>query len=256
MEEIDGRAMWEYFGAYDNPKEEPPAKDLVDADTITTGGTRMHVFWDEEKGEAVYDFVGSRMKNTDLKWDRDVQGFLFEVQEELEDWYAELKICTEHNRNGTIFRAHPNYRQLGQWNDWVMVDWGRSGQCPCEIWCFLDLEELPEGVKVKVGGAVVEKGTYAVVEASEYDEDNRGSSDLFRPLIKECRERNEDGAIAKRQFYLADVESFVDAIAVIPDVPGKNGDKLRYFLVTPRREWAGIFRDWVGDEHNLDDMTD
>ena len=28
---------------------------------------------------------------------------------------------TEYKQNDEIFRAHPNYRQKGPWNDWAMI---------------------------------------------------------------------------------------------------------------------------------------
>ena len=37
-----------------------------------------------------------------------------------------LRLGTEYNRGGTIFRAHDNYRQLGPWYDWVMLRWERE----------------------------------------------------------------------------------------------------------------------------------
>ena len=37
-----------------------------------------------------------------------------------------LRLGTEYNREGTIFRCHDNYRQLGPWYDWVMLRWERE----------------------------------------------------------------------------------------------------------------------------------
>jgi hypothetical protein len=34
-------------------------------------------------------------------------------------------LYTEYHRCGTIFRAHPNYRSMGPWNDWVTVQFER-----------------------------------------------------------------------------------------------------------------------------------
>ena len=35
--------------------------------------------------------------------------------------HCHIKLYTEENRDGTIFRAHGNYRGITKWHDWVMV---------------------------------------------------------------------------------------------------------------------------------------
>ena len=66
-------------------------------------------------------------------WDLDVIMFHLDLQELVQDLLpnGELEIFTEHTRDGTIFRGHPNYRGSGPWRDWVLVDWGEaSGHQP------------------------------------------------------------------------------------------------------------------------------
>ena len=38
----------------------------------------------------------------------------------------ELEVCTELHHGDTVFRAHPNYRGLGPWHDWVMFHYEKS----------------------------------------------------------------------------------------------------------------------------------
>jgi hypothetical protein len=38
-----------------------------------------------------------------------------------------VKVITEYSRGGSLFRAHPNYRQLGPWYDWAMIRWAKEG---------------------------------------------------------------------------------------------------------------------------------
>ena len=68
--------------------------------------------------------------------------------------------------------------------------------------------------------------------------------------IKEAEELNQDGTISRRRFYLADVESIVAAACVIPDIGHEN--KLRYFLLTQRKEWASQFVRWLEQPSNID----
>ena len=42
---------------------------------------------------------------------------------------------------------------------------------------------------------------------------------------------------------MADVEAFFAPLCVVPDIGGDQ--KLRYFQVLPRKQWADIFMDWL-----------
>ena len=100
-------------------------------------------------------------------------------------------------------------------------------------------------------GLPSKRACYAVVESTAYEED-APTSDIFVPCVKEAKELHPNGEIAKRQFYLADVEAFLDPVAVIPDIGHAN--KLRYLQVKPRTAWAEGFVQWLQEPHNLDEM--
>ena len=42
--------------------------------------------------------------------------------------YLSFRVYTEEHRHGQIFRAHYNYKDLGRWNDWVMLAWEGSAK--------------------------------------------------------------------------------------------------------------------------------
>ena len=161
MLEIDGFPLWEYYEGYyledpDEMVEMEGGEDATDAGTtakgeVATGGGRIHVWYQDDTHSAYWDFVRQDTRPQGaMGWDAEVVDFLAAAQHRLKPWlHAELSIRTKHKRNGQIFRGHPKFRQNGLWNDWVLVDWGASGCCPAEIWCFLDLRELPKrGIKV------------------------------------------------------------------------------------------------------------
>ena len=211
----------------------------------------------------MFKFVGSRMKNQELvHWDRDLIHYLYFVQEAIRAHIPDMVIRTEHSRDGQIFRGSPNFRQSGLWNDWVVVDWGAGeGHLPNEIWCFVDLSALPNGVTLNIGDVMVQKGVYAVVESGAYleqqseamQEIHATTSDLFRPFFKDG-EMTDEGEMKRRKFYLADVDAFVEPVCVIPDVG--NEVVTKYFQVVARKEWANIFTAWLEQPHHYDDMTD
>ena len=278
-EEIAGRKLWDYFDGYscnetddsmeitdenprmDNDNDELDNDDVnleqnqESEDVVFTGGALWHVYLDEDLDEIQFKFPGSRMKNQDnVCIDANVLEFLFNLQERINPWMERLEIRTEHKRNDQIFRAHPQYRQLGLWHDWVLVDWGPDGKFPAEIWAFVDLSMLPDGVSVEYGGIWVKKGVYAVVESADYieDEDEVGLSDIFIPVIKEVGEVANNGYVTKRRFYLADVEAFLEPIVVVPDIG--SVPRCKYFQVKSRALWAKDFIDWVEMPHYHDEI--
>ena len=52
--------------------------------------------------------------------------FLNDLSVEEQYLGIELKGFTEYNRHGKIFRAHPDYRNEGPWNDFAMIAWSKD----------------------------------------------------------------------------------------------------------------------------------
>lgn len=239
MAELDGKTMWEYFVL---DQDRGPLNFVETPDNEgerDTGGAAMKVCEDED-GEIIAKY--RRSNGRDVVWGDDIVEFLGNLQTKVQQEVGipSLDIRTEHKRDGKIFRAHPNYRNKGIWNDWAIFDWGKHwGKLPCEIWCFVDFSEAGDDFSFRFADCHVQRGVYAVIESSSYEEIPEypvaRESELFTPIIKE------------RQFYLADVESIVDTCCVIPDVGSPN--HLRYFTVEPRRKWAALFVEWLMERH-------
>jgi hypothetical protein len=277
MEELKGNKIWNYFERESREFQDENGGLLAtgqvqqqvpqaQVNKIRTEGTRIKVQQRADTGEAYASFPDSRMANQEgIKWDQDLVDYLFDLQQN-HFWplLGNMPILTEHHRDGFVFRGHPNYRQLGHWHDWVLVDWGAEEPQPCQIWCFVDLSGLPDGFHVHLDGIRVEKGTYAVVESAPYHQDEpqyypndnriRRVSELFRPCIKEVAALNGNGSIAKRQFYLADVEAFAAPASVFPDIG--HVDKLRYLVIRSRSEWAEDFQSWLREEYEEDQLKE
>ena len=286
LQEIDGRPLWEYYDEYFKHESVPVANEKVESDIkiddvapqkedvapkkvkpdnemdeeeVATRGTRIQVYWDEEDQKARFKIPTTKAELPQrVTWCTDCIAFLFELQEKVLPFGMDkLEIITEHKRKDQIFRGTPQYRGKGGWNDWVLVDWQDEGMLPCEIWCFVNLEELPKGAKLKHGGIDIESGVYAVIECSQYlteklanqeniDASETRKSDLFAPILKTCKALHRNGDF-DRLFYLADVSAFVEPIAVVPDVGCHL--KHKYFHVTPRKDWSVSFVGWLEEEH-------
>lgn len=121
-----------------------------------------------------------------------------------------------------------------------MIDWGEDSLLPGQIWCFVDLREIPDGLSY-------EPGIYAVIESAEpnmaQEEENLGH--LFVPFIKETITDN-DGNV-QRKFYLVDVESFAAPACLIPDIG--NDTPGAFLRLVPRSEWSDQFIAWLHVEH-------
>jgi hypothetical protein len=243
--ELEGKNVYEYFCL--DQLRGVPSDDKQDesfSDQVKTYGTQIEVFWDEEENEVSWNFP--KNKNS-CGWEVSITEYLYNLQVHMQHHgITKLDIRTEHKRNGQIFRGHPDFKKRGQWNDWATFDWGVYGQLPQEIWCFVDLTCLPANFSTNVGGSIVQRGVFAVVESAHFDCQPDGSpnskSEMFIPLIKEVGSVDADGDIAERRFYLADVEAIVSPLCVVPDI-GKN--KLRYFQLKPRKEWPNLFTNWL-----------
>ena len=274
--ELEGKPYWKYLlpkfqsqsSCYD-PEELELYVDCVQMDfeppprsPTETKGTRIRVFLDTETMEPAFDFPSSRIHSrSNVRWDRDIVEYLVELQDVVFDGLlAELPIYAEHIREGQMFRGCPNHRGMGMWNDWVLVDWGSDKAQPCQIWCFLDLRSLPRNATVTVDDIKVQRGVYAVVESADFEEEDAEEEDpwksiLFQGCRKECKFLNNNlKCVGERQFYLADVEAFVDPVCVIPDVG--NSDIMRYLMLKPRTDWAQLFIDWVRADPDEDEMDE
>ena len=257
MEEIEnGGAAWKYFWNLPPDYAETETEDDSDCREIYTGGTELSVY-EDENGEPGFKVGGRSKHKAKTRWNIMLIEFLLALQNKMQasGRTDSLPVYTEHRRNGSIFRGHPNYRGKGGWKDWVWVDWGHHGRLPSHIWCFVELEGMPRGQHtINHGGIALKDGVYAVVETVTLEEDNHeiGRSDLMMPVRKDVA-LDEAGNASERAFYLADTEAFIDVCCVIPDIGGPPN---RYFVVKPKNQWADLFIVWLNDPHNLDVMDD
>ena len=93
---------------------------------------------------------------------------------------------------------------------------------------------------------------YAVIESSEVEESEVeiGRSAILMPIRKTVTV-DDDGFVQQRQFFLADVNAFVDPCSCVADIGGPPN---RYFVVKPRDKWSEDFLSWARDSHDLDSM--
>jgi len=159
-----------------------------------------------------------------------------------------VEIYTEYKRNGTTYRAHPNYNSSGEWYDWAMIRFETDDEesndqnsvipgyyendlYPGKILCFLKSQEGSIEAIVHCCMASDHKGEGILVERweKEFEYDGRKLVPLLRCVS---------------------VDTFEEPCFVVEDKPGlmeEYGNDPRKMnngvtLVKPRdRAWAKAF---------------
>ena len=152
-------------------------------------------------------------------------------------------VRTEVVHKGNRYHGSCDY-QGGVWRDWVRVEWEGHGQLPNKIWGFVDLSAIRPNNNLECGGLFnITPGIYAIVESAEEKRPKNGEykSQLFTFVTKEVG-RMQDNRVQNTQFYLADVDAFVEQLIVVPDIGGAGNS---YLLVSPRSQWANDFEKWL-----------
>ena len=118
--------------------------------------------------------------------------FSLVIEEELENYIAAeymqggvgtVSCCTEYKRDGVIYRAHPDYRSQGKWEDWVLVQFdtanGVTELYPSRLLCFV----LPDDDNE-------ERGWHAIVQCT-VNQDIRMNSVCVTHWNNEMDDQNE-----------------------------------------------------------------
>ena len=243
-------------GDYDSDSDSD--SDSVPEIQIHTGGTRIKIYEDsDDEGKASFQMLSrSKTQQERTVWVQEAVNWLNDLQNLVAEFIPEphLPVLTEHKRGGSVFYGHPNFRSSGPWKDWALIDWGDGwGTLPSHIWCFISLQNMPTGnQRLSFGGITLQDGVYAMVEVSQYEENEALQSDLFIPLTVEVEGFDKDGEVSGRKFYLANTEAIVGPCCVVPNI---GGEKNAYFQVKPRRDWSKLFIEWLKAPHEADIMV-
>jgi len=149
--------------------------------------------------------------------------FLFQEQD-FDDYplYGErmINIYTEYKRDGTCYRAHPNYNSFGEWYDWAMVKFEPAGGSknfpinekggyyarnlyPCKVLCFLQAKD---------------KSIYAVVQCCN-DSDHKEDGILIERWKKEYEVDEVMNQLVPK-LRCVPVDAFETSCFVVEDKPG------------------------------------
>jgi len=239
MEEIAGvRPKWDYFQPRIQLQQR--VKELPNPKIY---GQKFYVNYTQDVPALWMEDPTSKEKR-EISIERTFLHFLSVLAERVAAYRVEVVIrSTYMDPTGAIYRATPSLHRQ-PWRDWVVVDWGPDGQLPCMIWGFVDLTGLPADNNIECGGlSPVKPEVYAIVESGKESRKRSDGdmSEIFSRVTKDVG-RIRDGRVVEGQFYLADVEAFVEPIAVIPDVGGNINS---YLQLRRRCYWREDFIKWL-----------
>jgi hypothetical protein len=247
MEEIKGRPLWDYFEGHHELNEKMDGE--IEAKAPYHTGTQYRFFTDNDGDNHCTAVRKINGKLPDFELEETFIDFVVGLQDIVNVHIPEVIVYGQHKRNGQIFHANVAF-QGTVWRDWVWVDWGPGyGDLPNKLWGFVDLTGLPRNSKVNYGGIqAIQPGLYAIVESANMLEEQH--SELVLTVETEVS-KNGHGKVLDLQFYLADVEAFVEPAIVVPDI---GGGQNQYLLVINKSHWKSKFEEWLDAPHDLDEM--
>ena len=156
--------------------------------------------------------------------------------------------CEYVDEDGNLYRAHPSYKQTGEWNDWAFFQWtGYENLIPAKILMMFELEDefivQEEDTEQNVVGmeSHLVGGTWCIVRAAD------GTVNLDQQLDDE----HFDSCIATRirmekELRIIPMTCINSPALVIENLPSLliNGRKEwdnTAMVVCPRSEWASHF---------------
>ena len=167
-----------------------------------------------------------------------------------------IKGCTEHHKNGCLFRAHPAYRGHNQWYDWALFEWELSEgstqsavYIPGQIVLFLDITQAIVDANENNTIGLDKPGLYALIESLEEPLPSlEAGSEIVVLGSKTLTTSQQKKRVRSRQrkfspnIFLVSVDTIYQPIAAIPNIGGDPGD---FVFIRPTNMWPEAFRNYI-----------
>ena len=205
----------EKFNRYKQKEEQQKRRKKTDENPFY-GSTRwtLKEFEDNDKLEIVW--------HTKTVYELFMPDSLLDFLADHEQVHMPLKCYTEYSRDGSNFRAHPNYRNQNQWFDWLTVKYicSKKGETvehknvPAKCFGFTEIDDVK----------------YAIVHPCEF------RNKPFSVLLHTWFLSYTDSARTQPNYDLVDVECIVGNPFVYPD-----GDTGVVLEVKDYLDWGNEF---------------
>jgi hypothetical protein len=167
------------------------------------------------------------------------------------DLAAPIKFFTQHNRNGTIFRADPQFHKITKqpWYDWVKVDWGNQNEdaCPAKLLLFMEVSDSDFIKTFKFGNSYIESsGSYALAYSLAENVEEPAHLDSRLVTYGKILSENEQPIL-----YVFDVNSITDTCVAVPYHPKDTVITANEWLFFKSKdEWYNLFVDFMKEKLN------
>ena len=161
---------------------------------------------------------------------------------------ATLQGCSEHSRNGCVFRGHPNYRGIASWHDWALFEWGTEDgstmAVPGHIIMFVNITHGAFPISIDDDRTTVDNpGLYALVESLDHPLSDITDSTMIvdkhsKEVMVPVRGYGQRARISDKCLYLIEVESIYSTISAVPNIGGNANE---FLFVRPNQEWSDSF---------------
>ena len=164
-----------------------------------------------------------------------------------------VKGFTEYYDGEHMYRAHPSFRDDGEWYDWCYIAWDENDDpVPSKILMFVDLrtctfindihqnddiEETEDPIRNHPDFEYLKNEMYVLIQSCLEDFEDNAPNSRFR----------KDGPISKRvrlesTWRIIPVEAIAGPAFVIPeDITQKQRTTVEHFIVNPKQSWSDKF---------------
>jgi hypothetical protein len=164
---------------------------------------------------------------------------------------APIKFFTQHNRNGIIFRADPQFHKITKnpWYDWVKVNWGNKKEdaCPAKLLLFMEVSVSDFTQPFKFGNSYIESpGSYALAYSLAENVEEPAHLDSRLVTYGKILSENEQPIL-----YVFDVNSITDTCVAVPYHPKDTVITANEWLFFKSKdEWYNLFVDFMKEKLN------
>ena len=155
---------------------------------------------------------------------------------------------TEYTDSPNFYRAHPSYRDSGEWFDWCTIDWDTSEQhVPCKLMMFLDFQNSTFCNDNNVGNGnrmidhtdlqYIKKDLYVLIQSCLEDYEDVEVNSRYRCSNSLCtRVRLE------QSWRIVPLDSIREPAFVIPeDSTQLSTATIDHFAISPKDGWQETF---------------
>lgn len=159
---------------------------------------------------------------------------------------APIQFFTQHNREGIIYRADPQFKKGKQpWYDWVKVDWGTrdTNAVPAKLLLFMEISQTDFKGSFKFGNSLIESpGSYALAYSLP-ENDNEPAHQDSRLVNYGEIERDDK---KKPVLYVFNLDSIVETCIAVPFNTNDtviNAHEWLFFKI--KKMWYDVFINWM-----------